>query len=314
MAPHVDLFFYFMLAVSGFFSLLIAGLVVFFLVRYREGRPGSLREAEAAVEQSHGSGTMLLEIVWSVIPLGIAMVMFVWGTTLYFDLARPPADVLQMYVVGKQWMWKIQHPEGPREINELHVPIGRAVKLTMASEDVIHSFSIPAFRVKQDVVPGRFTQLWFEATKAGTYHLFCAEYCGTQHSGMIGHVVVMEPKDYEAWLGGGVPGQTLAQAGEKLFAERACSTCHLPTGQGRGPSLVGLFGSAVKLEGGGTVIADESYVRESILNPTAKIVAGYQPLMPTQQGLVSEEQLVALVAYIKSLSKEPGQPARTAKE
>jgi cytochrome c oxidase subunit 2 len=259
---------------------------------------------------------MTLEIVWTVIPLALTMVMFVWSSSLYFTLARPPSDSIEMYAVGKQWMWKFQHPEGQREINELHVPVGQDVRLTMSSEDVIHSFFVPAFRVKQDVVPGRYTQTWFRATRVGSYHLFCAEYCGTQHSGMIGRVVVMKPDDYQAWLageGGAVSGQTLAQAGEKLFTERACASCHLESGQGPGPSLVDLAGSTVHLKDGGTVVADDTYLRESILNPAAKIVAGYQPVMPTFQGQLGEEQLVQLLAYIKSLggktAQQPSAPA-----
>jgi cytochrome c oxidase subunit II len=313
-AAQVDLFFFFMVAVSGFFSLLIAGLIVFFALRYHEtpveaGSP-AVDDLEHATTHGHGQGAVMLEIVWTVIPFALAMVMFTWGTSLYFTLERPPAGALQLYAVGKQWMWKFQHPEGVREINELHVPLGQDIRLTMSSEDVIHSFFVPAFRVKQDVVPGRYTQTWFHPTRTGTFHLFCAEYCGTQHSGMIGSVTVMEPKDYEAWLaaGGGVaaPGQSLAQLGERLFNERACNTCHLPNGQGRGPSLVGVLGSTVKLEGGGTVKADESYVRESILNPMAKIVAGYVPQMPPFQGQLSEEQLLELIAYIRTLGAKDG--------
>jgi cytochrome c oxidase subunit 2 len=213
---------------------------------------------------------------------------------------------MQLYATGKQWMWKFQHPEGVREINELHVPLGQNVKITMSSEDVIHSLFMPSFRVKMDVVPGRYTQLWFRATQTGSFHIFCTEYCGTQHSGMIGTVTVMEPGDYEAWLSGGSggaarPGESLAQAGERLFNERACNTCHLPNGAGRGPALVGLLGSTVKLEGGGSLKADETYVRESILNPGAKIVAGYTPQMPTFQGQLTEEQVLALIAYIRTL-------------
>jgi cytochrome c oxidase subunit II len=245
----------------------------------------------------------------------LVMVMFVWSTSLYFKLARPPADSMQIYAVGKQWMWKFQHPEGVREINALHVPLGQNVRMIMASEDVIHSFFVPAFRVKQDVVPGRFTQAWFRATRTGEFHLFCTEYCGTQHSGMIGTVTVLEPSDYEAWLAGGgtaAPGQTLAQMGERLFNERACNTCHLPSGEGRGPSLVGLLGATVQLEGGGSAVADETYVRESILNPAAKIVAGFQPLMPTFQGQLSEEQIVELLAYIRSLGPKQAPAAAAA--
>jgi cytochrome c oxidase subunit 2 len=319
-APQVDQFFFFMVAVSSFFSLLIAGLIVFFALRYHETRVEARRRAGIEPEHAangHGRGAAILEIVWSAIPFSIAMVMFAWSTNIYFMLARPPADSLQLYAVGKQWMWKFQHPEGVREINELHVPLGQNIRLTMSSEDVIHSFFVPAFRVKQDVVPGRYTQTWFRATRTGSFHLFCAEYCGTQHSGMIGTVTVMEPSDYEAWLaaGGGAPltGLSMAQLGEKLFTERACNTCHLPNGKGVAPSLVGIFGSTVQLQGGGTVKADETYIRESILNPTAKIVAGYQPVMPIFQGQLSEEQLLQLIAYVRTLgAADGGAPPTTA--
>jgi cytochrome c oxidase subunit 2 len=313
-SSSVDLFFFFMVAVSGFFSVLIAALILYFAIYYREGGPAAEKIRAETLQTSggthgHGKGAIVLEIVWTAIPFVLVMVMFVWSTRLYFTLVRPPADAMQLYAVGKQWMWKFQHLEGVREINELHVPVGQNVRLTMSSEDVIHSFFVPAFRVKQDVVPGRFTQTWFRATRTGKFHLFCAEYCGTQHSGMIGTVTVLEPSEYEAWLAGGgtaTPGQTLAQMGERLFNERACNTCHLPSGEGRGPSLVGLLGSTVKLEGGGTAIADETYVRESILDPAAKVVAGFQPLMPTFQGQLSEEQIVELLAYIRSLGPRQG--------
>jgi cytochrome c oxidase subunit 2 len=233
------------------------------------------------------------------------MVMFTWGTSIFFKESRPPDNALPIYVVGKQWMWKLQHMEGQREINELHVPMGRPVRLTMTSEDVIHSFFIPAFRVKQDVVPGRYSTLWFEPTKPGTYHLFCAEYCGTKHSGMIGWIHVMEPQDYEAWLSGGAMG-SLAENGQRLFQSLACGNCHKLDGtQGRCPNLVGLFGSTVQLTGGGTVKADEAYIRESILRPAAQVVAGFQPIMPTFQGLVTEEEVLQLVEYIKSLAPSP---------
>jgi len=312
-SSDVDLFFLFMVLVSGFFSLLIAGLIIYFAIRYRDTRPSAearrTDDIQDPTTHGHGEAPIVLEIVWTAIPFAITMVMFAWGTSLFFTLSRPPAGAMQINAVGKQWMWKFQHPEGVREINALHVPIGQNVKLTMGSEDVIHSFFVPAFRVKQDVVPGRYTQAWFRATKTGTFHLFCAEYCGTQHSGMIGWVTVMEPNEYEAWLAGGgaaTGGQTLAQSGERLFSERACNTCHLPNGEGRGPSLVGLLGKTVKLEGGGSVVADESYVRESILNPAAKIVAGYSPQMPTFQGQLTEEQLLELIAYVRSLGATAG--------
>jgi cytochrome c oxidase subunit 2 len=210
---------------------------------------------------------------------------------------------MEIYVVGKQWMWKIQHVDGRREINELHVPVGRPVKLIMGSEDVLHSFFIPAFRVKADVIPGRYNTLWFRATKPGTYHLFCAEYCGTKHSGMIGSVIAMEPSDFQAWLSGGRGEDSPVAAGAKLFTDLACVTCHQQESQGRGPVLQNLFGKPVELQDGRKVVADEAYIRESIVNPQAKVVAGFQPLMPTFQGLVTEEQLLQLIAYVRSLTK-----------
>jgi len=218
-------------------------------------------------------------------------------------MKRSPANTIDIYVVGKQWMWKIQHPEGKREINELHIPIGQPVQLTMASEDVIHSFYIPAFRTKKDVVPGRYTTLWFEANKLGEYHLFCAEYCGTQHSTMIGKVTVMEPDAYQNWLSGGIGGETMVQAGERQFQQLGCHTCHKEVSGGRGPSLVGVYGKPVQLDNGGTVTADEAYVRESILNPQAKIVHGFKPIMPTFQGQINEETLIQILTYIQSLGE-----------
>jgi cytochrome c oxidase subunit 2 len=208
-------------------------------------------------------------------------------------------------------MWKFQHVTGQREINELHVPAGRPVKLIIGSEDVIHSVYVPAFRVKMDAVPGRTTTLWFDAKKPGRYHLFCAEYCGMKHSGMIGSVIVMEPAAFQAWLAGGAATGSMADAGQKLFTDLACVTCHREDSTGRGPTLRGLFASTVKLQTGSTVKADENYIRESILNPQAKVVEGYQPLMPTFQGLVSEEQLMQLTAYVKSLGT-PGAAAPAA--
>src|ERR1700756_3644434 len=291
MANNVDALFIFLLVVSGLMTLLIFTMVIYFAVRYRR-QPG--RQAEQ-IDGSHA-----LEITWSVIPFCVFMTFFVWGAWIFFQERTPPSDSTEVYTVAKQWMWKFEHMEGQREINELHVPTGRNVKMIMTSQDVIHSFFVPAFRIKQDVLPGRYTVAWFRATKPGTYHLFCAEYCGTMHSGMVGDVVVMEPKDYEAWMGGG-GNQPLALTGEKLFSELGCVTCHRTDTQGRGPNLVGIFNKPVLLEDGRTVIADENYVRESILVPTAKIVNGFKPIMPTFQGQVTDEQLNALVAYVKSL-------------
>jgi cytochrome c oxidase subunit II len=300
MAYRVDNLYFFLLAITVFFALLIAGLIVFFAVRYRRRAP------DAVGERIHGN--LVLELVWTGIPLMITMVIFVWGASVYYAMARPPEDTLNVYVVGKQWMWKFQHLDGQREINELHVPVGRDVKLITTSEDVIHDFFVPAFRIKADVIPGRYVNIWFHPTRPGRYHLFCAEYCGTRHSGMTGEVIVMEPSEFQAWMSGGAPEGSLASAGAKLFADLACNTCHRPDAQGRGPVLDGLFGRMQTLQSGETVTVDEGYVRESILNPSAKVVAGFQPIMPTFQGLVSEEQLLALVEYVKSLAAQPQQP------
>jgi cytochrome c oxidase subunit 2 len=294
MAGRVDALYFFLIAISSFFSLLIAGLIVFFAIKYRRRAP----ESVGAV--IHGG--LLLELAWTIIPFVISMVIFVWGASVFFAMSRPPDETIDIYVVGKQWMWKFQHLDGQREINELHVPVGRPVRLIMASEDVIHDVFVPAFRVKADVIPGRYTHIWFQPTKPGRYQLFCAEYCGTRHSGMTGQVVVMEPSEYQTWLSGGVPEGSLASAGAKLFQDLACNTCHRPDAQGRGPVLEGLFGKTVTLQSGETITVDEAYVRESILNPAAKVAAGFQPIMPTSQGLVTEEQLLELIEYVKSLS------------
>lgn len=292
-AQHLDHVTIYLLIVAAFFSTLIFALIFYFAVKYRR------RAEHERVVESHGG--MTLEIIWTVVPFLLMMVMFVWGANVFFEMSRPPDDAMNVYVVGKQWMWKLQHPGGQREINELHLALNRAVKLTMASEDVIHSFYVPAFRVKADVVPGRYTSTWFKPDKVGTYHLFCAEYCGTKHSGMIGQVIVMEPAQYQIWLSGGSSEGPLSARGEKLFQSLACNTCHRADGKGRGPVLAGIFGKPVSLQTGQKVIVDEAYIRESILNPTAKVVEGYQPVMPTFQGLISEEGLMQIIAYIQSL-------------
>ncbi len=298
MSGKVDQLYAFLIAVSAFFVVLIAALIIIFSIRYRRRRA---TEVGARVIPS-----MALEIFWTAVPVGLAMIMFVWGAGLYFAMAKPPAEAEDIYVVGKQWMWKFQHPEGQREIDELHVPLGKAIRLTMTSEDVIHSFFVPAFRMKADVLPGRYTTVWFQATTPGRYHLFCAEYCGTSHSGMTGWINVMKPDDYQAWLSGGTAeGGSLASAGEKLFQDRACITCHRADGRGRGPVLTGLYGSRVALSSGQVVTADDAYIRESILDPQAKVVAGFQPIMPTFRGLISEEQLLQLIEYVKSLKTQP---------
>jgi len=292
-ALEMDLLYLFIVGVNVFFTVLVAALVVYFAIKYRR------RHEHEVGADIHGS--LVLELTWTFIPFVLAMAMFVWGADLYFRLARPPANAMEIQVVGKQWMWKVQHPTGVREINEMHVPIGRPVRVTLASEDVIHDYSIPAFRVKMDAVPGKYTTLWFEATKVGTYHLFCAEYCGTKHSGMIGQVIAMEPQAYEAWLSTQTVGGSLASNGERLFTELGCASCHQAGSEQRGPSLGGLFGSTVTLATGTTLMADDNYLRDSILDPQAEIVSGFQPIMPTFQGMLSEENLLQLIAYLKTL-------------
>jgi cytochrome c oxidase subunit II len=301
LAHQVDYLFFFLVALTIFFTLAIAATIVVFMVKYRR---------RSWDERPHGiHGSNLLEFTWSIIPFIISIGFFAWGAVLYANIRRPPDDSLHVNVVGKQWMWKVQHMEGKREINELHIPVGRPVQLTLASEDVIHSFYVPAFRTKMDAVPGRYTLTWFEATQPGEYHLFCAEYCGTLHSGMIGKIVAMEPSAFQAWLAGDKPGaaQSVAEAGQQLFQQQGCASCHLGGPSARGPALAGLYGSTVKLADGREVTADDNYLRESILNPQAKLVDGYQPLMPTFQGLLSEESVMQLIAYVKSLPTAGGE-------
>ncbi len=307
LAGKVDALYFFLLAVSAFFVVLIAGLILYFAVRYRRRSPD---EQGARIH-----GGLLLETIWTIIPLGLSLVMFIWSADIYFQAYEPPkGNAINVYVLAKQWMWKFQHMDGQREINELHVPVNERIKLIMTSQDVIHSFYVPDFRIKMDVLPGRYRTLWFQATKPGTYHLFCAEYCGAGHSRMVGQVVVMSPTDYQAWIAGGVGSDTLAAAGEKLFSNLACVTCHSPDSGARGPVLNGLYRQQVRLQSGQTVAADDAYLRESIMDPGAKVAAGYQPIMPTYQGLVNEEQLLELIEYIKTLKPAPTAPTVTTPE
>jgi cytochrome c oxidase subunit 2 len=288
-ASRIDLLMFFLLAVSLFFVAIIVFFIVFFAYRYRRRSEDDM----PAATEDH----TWLEITWSVLPLSLLMVIFFWGASLFVDMKRPPLHALEINVIGKRWMWKIQHPGGQREIDELHIPVNTPVKLIMSSQDVIHSFYIPAFRIKQDVLPGSFTTQWFVATEPGIYHLFCAEYCGTLHSGMVGKVIAMSPQDYQAWLAGTAPDEPPTSAGAKLFMSYGCAQCHGQTG----PTLAGLYGRSVPLNDGKTVIADEEYLRESILNPSAKIVAGYPQLMPSYRGQLTNEQVEQLIAYIKTL-------------
>jgi cytochrome c oxidase subunit II len=291
----VDALYFYISGVTVFFTLLISFVIIFFVIKYRRRNPF---EIPRPIE-----GSMKLETLWSVIPFLIAMSIFFWGAKVYFNQYRPPKNAIEVYVVGKQWMWKFQHATGQREINELHIPVGRKIKLIMATEDVIHDVFVPAFRIKVDVVPGRYTTEWFEATKPGRYHFFCAEYCGMNHSGMGGYVVVMEPTEFENWLSGNANQMSAAAAGQQMFESLGCASCHGANAEGgRGPALLGIYGNNVVLNNAQSVKADEAYIRESILNPQAKIVTGFGPIMPSFQGQLSEEQLLQLVAYVKSLS------------
>jgi cytochrome c oxidase subunit II len=290
----VDALYFYLSGITLFFSLLIGSVLIFFVIRYRRRTPYEIPRPIA--------GSHKLETVWTVIPFIIAMTIFGWGARVYFDQYKPPTNAIEIYVVGKQWMWKIQHATGQREINQLHVPVGRKIKLIMTSEDVIHDFFVPAFRTKADVVPGRYTTMWFEPTTPGTYHLFCAEYCGMNHSGMVGSVIVMEPREFDNWLSGNVGSTTPAAAGQQLYQTLGCASCHGANGEGgRGPTLAGVFGRTATLQSGETITVDEKYIRESILNPQAQLVVGFGPIMPTFQGQVSEDQVMQLVAFIKSL-------------
>lgn len=294
-AWQVDLIYFTLVALSVFFSVAVAAAIVFFALRYRKG---------ADVDRSHPlTENTKLELTWSIIPFIMAMGVFGWAATVFVNIKTPPVDAMEVYVIGKQWMWHAQHPSGKSEINQLHIPVDTPVKLIMTSQDVIHDFFIPAFRVKQDVVPGRYTTLWFQATKTGEYHLFCAEYCGTEHSAMVGSVVVMEQGEYRAWLGGGGSSEEpLAVVGERLFTQNGCISCHSGQTGAIGPPIAttSLFGAEREFADGSTGTVDEAYIRESILNPQAKVVAGYPPVMPSYDGQLSEQSLLQLIEYIKS--------------
>jgi cytochrome c oxidase subunit 2 len=295
-AEGVDKLYLALTGITLFFSVLIFSIIFYFMVKYRR------RSDDEIAAETHTS--MVLELGWTIIPSLICVVLFVWSSTLYVRNSRPPAASTEIFVIGKQWMWHLQHSEGPREINELHVPVGVPVKLTMTSQDVIHDFYIPAFRVKKDVLPGRYSSVWFQATETGTYHLFCAQYCGTNHSEMIGWVYVMTPADYAAWLAGGEKTESLAEQRQRLFIQFDCGSCHVAGGGGRGPSLAGLYGKPEKLASGETRVVDESLIRQAILVPNSVHMPSYQEIMPTYQGQIDEEQILQLIAYVKSLGSE----------
>ena len=294
-AGHTDAL---LLALTVVSVVVVGGItltIIVFAVRWHEG-------SEATRDEGSPKRNRVVEFVWIGIPLLGFLLIFVWAAILYQQLRTPPADALTVDVMAKQWMWKIQHPGGQREINELHVPAGRPIELVMTSQDVIHSFFVPAFRIKQDVLPERYTSLWFTPTRPGRYQLFCTEFCGTSHSQMRGTVIVMSPSDYSDWLAAN-PGQgSLAAQGEALFRKFGCSGCHGASSSVQAPKLEGLFGRSVKLSNGTRVEADARYIRESILVPARQVVAGYTPIMPSFKGQLSEEDILKLVAYIRSLA------------
>ncbi len=293
-AAQIDALFLVLTGLSLAFAVPVVIFLIFFAVRYRQGR--QVDRSKRIYE------SFKVEFAWSFIPFMLGMTIFGWGAFVYYNYATAPEDTLDIYVIGKQWMWHVQHPSGKSEIKDLHIPVNRPVKLIMTSQDVIHSYFIPAFRIKQDVLPGRYTTLWFEATKPGEYHMFCTEYCGTEHSRMGGTVYVLEQSEYQRWLGGGAAAEPLEVTGERVFQQQGCLSCHSGQPGAVGPAVAGIFGQEVEFEDGSTAIVDESYLRESILNPQAKIVAGYAPVMPTYENILSEDQLLQLVAYIKSLA------------
>lgn len=296
---EVDWFFWAMVIVCGAMSIFVAAMIVYSAIRYHRKHENEMGDQTR--------NNIPLEVTWTVVPAICFVFMFLWGAKMYFDLQRPPDNAIPIYVVGKQWMWKVQHPEGQREINELHIPVGRPVRLTLTSEDVIHDFFVPAFRTKHDVLPGRYVTEWFEATRPGKYHLFCAEYCGTKHSGMIGWIYAMTPKDYQQWLTQGAPEGSLASMGGKYFHQYGCANCHHFSRQGRCPDLRNLYMRPVEISTGQTVIADDSYIRESIYDPNAKIVYGFHPnIMPNFTGVIPEDQVIALISFIKALGPPPG--------
>ena len=291
-APYTDALYFFLVLITIVGLALVGALVFGFSVRYRKERNPVATQVE---------GSTLLEATWTIIPLALFLIVFVWGALLYFRIYNAPTNAMNIYVVGKQWMWKAEHPGGQHEINNLHVPMGQPIQLTMISQDVFHSFSIPDFRVKREVIPGRYSTVWFEATEPGTYHIFCTQYCGTKHSGMIGEVTVLTPDEYKKWTEGSTSGMSLAQNGERLFASMGCNACHSGDAAARGPSLAGVYGSKLRLSNGSEVLVNEAYLRDAILNPSQHITAGYAPIMPTYQGQISEEGLIDLVEYLKSL-------------
>ncbi len=291
-APYADALYFFLLFITLIGLALVGALIFGFAIRYRKERNPVATQVE---------GSTLLEATWTIIPLALFLITFVWGALLYFRIYNPPTNAMNIYVVGKQWMWKAEHQGGQHEINALHVPVGRPVQLTMISQDVFHSFSVPDFRIKREVIPGRYSTVWFEATTPGKYHIFCTQYCGTNHSVMIGEVTALTPDDFQKWLHESTSGMSLAQNGERLFASLGCNSCHTGVAGARGPNLAGVYGTRVRLTDGTQPLVNDAYLRDAILSPSAHIVAGFAPIMPTYQGQISEDGLIDLIEYIKGM-------------
>jgi cytochrome c oxidase subunit 2 len=299
-AAHTDAIFWGLMALAIAIILLVVGLIVGFSIRYRRGSNAPRGPLPDLMARE-------VEVGWTVATLMLALFIFWWAASAQFRQLIPPKDALEIHVVAKQWMWKTQHPSGAREINALHAPIGVPVKLVMTSQDVIHSFYVPAFRMKQDLIPGRYAQTWFKATKTGTFDLFCAQYCGLDHSRMVGQVIVLSQPDYAKWAEQQPNGDTLAQQGKAIYEALSCSGCHAPGATVRAPVLAGLYGRPVALASGAVVRADEDYLRDAIVLPQKDVVAGYQPVMPSYRTVLKEDDLVTLIAYLKSLPPTSGE-------
>ncbi|MFZ0916572.1 MAG: cytochrome c oxidase subunit II [Candidatus Udaeobacter sp.] len=295
-AHNVDALYFALILISLFFIAVVFLPILFFCIKYRQG--------SSADRSNPSTGSNLIEFGWTMVPTFMGLAIFTWGALDYFQIERKPENAIDVQVVGKQWMWKLQHAEGKHEINELHVPVDQTVALTLISQDVIHSFFVPAFRVKQDVVPGKYTSEWFKATRVGEYHIFCSQYCGTQHAQMIGRVVVMQPQAYERWLKSGEQTESIVRAGERLFHDRGCSGCHAPDSKFHAPLLEGLYRKPVPLADGTMVMADDQYLRDSILQPAKQISAGYDNIMPSFSGHLSEEEIMQLIAYLKAIGQQ----------
>ena len=305
-APRVDALFYAVTATTAIVAVAVFVALVYFGIRYRAGSPVHRHED---MPEAQRRARVRIELAWTLIPLLLFLTAFAWAARLYVERSAAPPGALEVAVVARQWMWKFEHAGGQREIDELHVPRGESVKLTMTSQDVIHSFFVPAFRIKQDVLPGRYTDAWFTATKTGRYHLFCAEYCGTDHARMgSGDVIVLEPVEFQRWLDAQGSTQDAATRGANVFRESGCSGCHGASATVHAPDLAGIYGKPVPLSNGSMVLADERYLRDSILLPHKEVAAGYEPIMPSFAGRISEEDLFDLVAYIRSLAHATARP------